>query len=321
MRGQLHDPQGAARTIETHLQLTSFAHRPLVIYGMIVLGSVFTLFFILIQLGVNLPTIISGMFGSYKVDLAGVMMMGVGSSLGRFWKKFSDEGESGGFEADIPTPTLLLPTMRSNTAWLVVRSGINPSHVLDVQYDSVIVGNGVGSEVRIEDESICESHALFKKIDGSRLVSGPVTPNGTWVNGHLQSGVILQGRIDITIGNTKITFYRTSSQVEDGGLEEPQTIGGTMFARAVPNSGENFQIRPGDTVSGSDPDSSDINLDDQTVSRRYVMLGVLSRVCRPYDLGSTNGTEVDGNPLDDVPLKDRDVIKFGKVEVRFVRNL
>lgn len=46
----------------------------------------------------------------------------------------------------------------------------------------------------------------------------------------------------------------------------------------------------------------------------------MSRVCCLYDLGSTNGTDVDGRNVGGVALNDGDVIKLGKIEVRFVRE-
>ena len=46
----------------------------------------------------------------------------------------------------------------------------------------------------------------------------------------------------------------------------------------------------------------------------------MSRVCRLYHLGSTNGTDVDGRNVGGVALNDGAVIKLGKIEVRFDRE-
>lgn len=50
------------------------------------------------------------------------------------------------------------------------------------------------------------------------------------------------------------------------------------------------------------------------------MVRAMSRVCHLYDLGSTTGTEADGRNLGGVAVSDGDVIKAGKIGVRFVRE-
>lgn len=314
------DSRGIARMISQRLRLDTFGHRSRVIYGMIFTGSVLTLLFVLSQFGEFLPAIISGLFGGYKVGMFGILTVGAGSVLGRFWKKSPDGRNASGFEANEATPTLVLSTVRSNSAWLLIRSGKNPGQALDIGGDSVIIGSGMDSDVRIEDDSISESHAVIKEIDGMYMLSDLGTRTGTWVNGKLQSGVVLEEGNIITIGNTKMTFLQTSSKVKNNDIEEPQIIGATLFVRAGSNSGKSFQIGIGDTVIGNDPTASNIKLDDPAVSKRHAKIRVMSKVCRLYDLGSTNGTDVDGTKLDGVTLRDGDVIKFGKVEVRFVRE-
>ena len=57
---------------------------------------------------------------------------------------------------------------------------------------------------------------------------------------------------------------------------------------------------------------------DSRVSRRHAQIGELgwsSSVLR--DLGSTNGTTVNGEPAADHVLADGDVISLGGVELRF----
>ena len=314
------DPQGLVRTIGKRLRLNTLARSPLVVGGMFVTGPVLVLLFGLDQLGVKIPAIDSEMFGGYEVGMSGILMAGGGSIFGRFSKKSSDGGKSRGLGANEPGSTMVLSTVRSNSVWLVVRSGMNPGQVLDINGDRVVIGSGMGSDVRIEDESVSESHALIKEIDGMYMVSDLGTRTGTWVNGKLYSGVVLKEGSNITIGTTKLTFYQTYGKVKNGDSEETQIIGGTLIVKAGSNIGESFQVGLGDTVIGSDPGESGIELEDRTVSKRHVMLRVMSKVCRLYDVGSTNGTDVDGTKFDGVPLKDGDVIKFGKVEVRFVRE-
>jgi pSer/pThr/pTyr-binding forkhead associated (FHA) protein len=160
---------------------------------------------------------------------------------------------------------------------------------------------------------------LIKAVDGMYTVSDMGTRTGTWVNDKLQAGVVLKDGSKITVGTTKLIFSQTYGKVKADDSEDKQITGATLFVKAGSNIGESFQVGLGDTVIGSEPGMG-VELGDRTVSKRHVLLRVMSRVCRLYDLGSTNGTDVDGTKLDGVTLRDGDVIKFGKVEVRFVRE-
>jgi hypothetical protein len=55
-------------------------------------------------------------------------------------------------------------------------------------------------------------------------------------------------------------------------------------------------------------------LDDISVSSRHAELMIAGEVCHLRDLGSTNGTLVNGEPVTQVQLRAGDRIRFGKVE-------
>ncbi|MCD5399778.1 MAG: FHA domain-containing protein [Dehalococcoidia bacterium] len=111
-----------------------------------------------------------------------------------------------------------------------------------------------------------------------------------------------------TVRNVKNRFRRTSDSR------------GNVFRQGRANIRESFQVGLGDTVIGIDPGESGVKLDDRTVSKRHPMIGAMSRVCHLNDLGSTTGTEADGRNLGGVAVSDGDVIKAGKIGVRFVRE-
>jgi pSer/pThr/pTyr-binding forkhead associated (FHA) protein len=67
---------------------------------------------------------------------------------------------------------------------------------------------------------------------------------------------------------------------------------------------------------GRSPDNS-IQLDDTSVSGRHAELAVVAESCYLKDLGSTNGTLVNGQAVTGVQLRAGDKIRFGKVEACF----
>lgn len=64
----------------------------------------------------------------------------------------------------------------------------------------------------------------------------------------------------------------------------------------------------------------DVTLDDQSVSRRHAEVHVENGQAWILDLGSTNGTEVNGARAQRVQLEDGDRIVIGQTELRFERR-
>lgn len=67
---------------------------------------------------------------------------------------------------------------------------------------------------------------------------------------------------------------------------------------------------------GRAPDNM-IVIDDASVSSRHAHLELVGETYRLKDLGSTNGTKVNGVPITETGLKFEDRIKFGAIEARF----
>ena len=167
---------------------------------------------------------------------------------------------------------MMQSVVKSNAAWFVVKSGLQPGTVLDIDTDKAVIGSGADSEIRIEHESVSESHALIKVVDGAYILSDPGTRTGTWVNDKLQSGMVLKDESEVRVGTTLITCYPTVRNVKKADSEEPQLVEGTLFVKAGTNIGESFQGGLGDTVIGSDPGESGIELDDRAVSKRHATI-------------------------------------------------
>ena len=84
-----------------------------------------------------------------------------------------------------------------------------------------------------------------------------------------------------------------------------------------------FRSESGETIShdlvdethtiGRAPENS-IRLEDVSVSGRHAELVLVGENCYLKDVGSTNGTLVNGQPAKEVQLRAGDRIRFGKVE-------
>ncbi len=83
-------------------------------------------------------------------------------------------------------------------------------------------------------------------------------------------------------------------------------------------NGAIFDLLPGETVAGRNPDCP-ISLDFQGISRRHFMMVVENDDVRVHDLGSSNGTYVnDEKVAEPKTLRRGDMVKVGSVALKFL---
>ena len=81
-------------------------------------------------------------------------------------------------------------------------------------------------------------------------------------------------------------------------------------------SGRSYQLTDGTHVIGRGQDSA-FRLPDTGVSRRHFEISWDGHQATLTDLGSTNGTTVNGNPVQSCPLNDGDVVRVGHSSLVF----
>jgi pSer/pThr/pTyr-binding forkhead associated (FHA) protein len=90
-----------------------------------------------------------------------------------------------------------------------------------------------------------------------------------------------------------------------------------LVVRRGPNSGSRFLLDSDTTTAGRHP-SSDIFLDDVTVSRRHVeILRDEHGNYRARDVGSLNGTYINRTQVEDAELNDGDELQVGMFKLVF----
>ena len=89
-----------------------------------------------------------------------------------------------------------------------------------------------------------------------------------------------------------------------------------LVVRRGPNSGARFLLDSDTTTAGRHP-SSDIFLDDVTVSRRHAEFVRGDSGFHVRDVGSLNGTYVNRERIDDVTLAGGDEVQVGKYRLVF----
>lgn len=85
-----------------------------------------------------------------------------------------------------------------------------------------------------------------------------------------------------------------------------------------PNMGMHFALESETNEIGRDPESN-IFLNDVTVSRRHAVIMQEASDYSLKDIGSLNGTYVNGERKDSYVLKDGDELQIGKFRLLFVK--
>jgi pSer/pThr/pTyr-binding forkhead associated (FHA) protein len=89
-----------------------------------------------------------------------------------------------------------------------------------------------------------------------------------------------------------------------------------LVVRRGPNAGARFLLDANVTTVGRHPDA-DIFLDDVTVSRRHSEFLRDGSTFQIKDLGSLNGTYLDGNRIDTALLDEGSEVQVGKFRLTF----
>lgn len=118
-------------------------------------------------------------------------------------------------------------------------------------------------------------------------------------------------------------ILQQSDRLEDGGLSVMSVAPTATFrpeggevARLTLPDGQVLVLAEGTTVVGRDP-AADVRLVDSRVSRRHAEIVTLGGESMVVDLGSTNGTFVNGEPVDRAVLVDGDDLSIGGVALQF----
>jgi pSer/pThr/pTyr-binding forkhead associated (FHA) protein len=206
--------------------------------------------------------------------------------------------------------------------------------------DSVSIGSLAGNTIVLDAaEGVSRRHAQILRIHGGFEIADLGSTNGTKVNGALVKRRKLMSGDRIEVGKTVLTYQDESgSPVEDEiSIEEPAAaVSSPAPAHASSRSATAAATETCILVfAGGDEDGKKIPLDRQRVTfgrnaKNTVPLndagasGFHAEIAREggayilRDLGSTNGTLVDGEPVSETALQHGARIRMGATKFVFV---
>jgi pSer/pThr/pTyr-binding forkhead associated (FHA) protein len=205
-----------------------------------------------------------------------------------------------------------------------------------------VIGRDATAAVVVESDEVSRRHAEILTIpEGDCLVD--LSSNGVWVNGErIRGKTTLKGGDVIRVATEELRYYPSETRVPPAGanFRLGDTVVGLQAVRRAPiiqsaylapsepplgfllvkggqRKGERIGIRT-PVVNIGRADYNDISLPDPSVSSSHAKLQLREGVWMLADLGSTNGTRVDGEPVTgEAPVSPGSTVTFGEVPVSF----
>ena len=120
---------------------------------------------------------------------------------------------------------------------------------------------------------------------------------------------------ETTMAFTPLQEEEKEAPVEVEGISEEAVF----VVKRGSTVGQRFPLRGGEITLGRDP-QSDIFLNDITVSRKHAKVTMEQSAIKVSDVGSLNGTYVNGARVEVTTLKHGDELQIGKFKLIFLEG-
>jgi len=186
------------------------------------------------------------------------------------------------------------------------------------------IGRDKSNGLVIDDEGLSVFHAELRQENGKLYVWDSGSVNGTFLNGEkvAQKAEVKAGDV-IRLHRVEIQILDPSKGPAPGlppvvrrDAEKPALPQWQLKAMTGTISGKMFQV-DGTTVLGRDP-GCDIVITGPHVSRRHAEISIRSGHLWVKDLGSSNGSFLNGKRTEESQLKHGDEVKFDAVTFKVV---
>lgn len=193
-------------------------------------------------------------------------------------------------------------------AELVIRSSSGDEQRIQLEEEEYVLGRDPTVSIPLRDRKVSRQHArIFLKG-----ASYHIEDLGS-VNGVLVDGVPFQGSRKLAPGNEYdvggfLILYVPGTQDQQRAF--------SFTGKTAPFADQEFLLPQGELEVGR-VDGNAIVIPDTSVSRNHALVVVTQRTVAVHDLGSSNGTLVNGNRVSKRTLAPGDVVAFGNVEFEF----
>jgi ABC-type multidrug transport system ATPase subunit/pSer/pThr/pTyr-binding forkhead associated (FHA) protein len=184
----------------------------------------------------------------------------------------------------------------------------------DVVIDSpgtLLLGRGPAVDIACDDPRVSRHHAAIRWSDTGWVLEDLGSRNGTFVSGQRIARIVVAAPTRILLGDANtgvavdLTPQLAAPSRADPGLDRPVDLGRLSNLHSTDALGTRITI-------GRAPDNT-IVLDDLHVSRHHAELRGDARVgYRLVDVGSYNGTFLNGERVAEAAVADSDIVTIGR---------
>ncbi|MCZ6786917.1 MAG: FHA domain-containing protein, partial [Planctomycetota bacterium] len=193
-------------------------------------------------------------------------------------------------------------------AKLILRKtdGTETEHALD-EHGSCSIGRSPECDLPIDDHQASRRHCSVVRVGGGYEMSDLGSTNGTLVNSTLQKKMVLSHGDVIRIGATEIVFH--DMEAASGDSAEEQT--GLLVYAKGDKKGEKVHLAQQRTTFGR-KDSNTVVLQDANTSSYHCEIVRDLNGYTIRDLGSTNGTLVNGEMITEAQIAHGAKVRVGQ---------
>lgn len=174
------------------------------------------------------------------------------------------------------------------------------------------IGRGRPNEVDLPAAGVARLHATVSFTGGTYWVEDAGSPAGTFVNGRRVKRERLRHLDVVSLGGTDLVFLlrHGAATVEEKPVQA--ILSARLLALDGPEPGSARDV-PRGTLTVGRATACNLVLDSAAVSKMHARLENTGREILLFDLGSSNGSFVNGVRLPSATLADGDRITFGAV--------
>ncbi len=214
-------------------------------------------------------------------------------------------------------------------SWRDPKTGVLQEYILE-EGATATIGRSSSNDIHIPEQHVSRQHAVIRYVDGVFVITDLGSANGTFINDQqITEPYPLFSGDRIRLFVPEIVFSATVTQEERDRAEEKGTVitatmaggKGSLIISNGPQEGQVIpllleEVRVGRATNNAD---WEIALQDPAVSRPHARLHCAENHWVIYDLGSSNGTFVNDNPVSEKgrPLRDGDIIQMGTTLIVF----
>ncbi len=108
---------------------------------------------------------------------------------------------------------------------LLVIQGVNQGARFQIDEETVTIGRGIQSKIRVLDTEVSRMHATVHYAHGSFIITDQNSSNGTFVNGAAVSSRELTNGDQIQLGHSIVLFFKTTDDVQKFVAEKVDLLG------------------------------------------------------------------------------------------------